>query len=167
MVTGWHGDGDFAECTTEKHSAKVVKVAECQDENTRQSFSTLPSVKTKTLGTISKLYRVSRLKHSAKFINFAECHGHNTRQSLVLPSVTRSKHLANNHATNKFMVTLPSVHYNTLGKIKTLGKEGSQITENSLVAECFALTLGNSSFCRVLHSAKRPRPPPFLLICHI
>jgi len=87
MVMGWHGDGDFTECTTEKHSAKFLKVAECQDESTRQSFSTLPSVKTKTLGKVSRLYRVSSPKHSAKFINFAEYQGHNTRQSLVLPSV--------------------------------------------------------------------------------
>ena len=59
MLTGWHGDGDFAECTMEKHSAKFLKFAECQDENTQQSFSALPSVKTKTLGKVSKLCRVS------------------------------------------------------------------------------------------------------------
>ena len=33
MLTGWHGDGDFAECTTEKHSAKFLKFAECQAQN--------------------------------------------------------------------------------------------------------------------------------------
>ena len=33
-----HGDGDFAECTTEKHSAKFLKFAECQAQNTQQSL---------------------------------------------------------------------------------------------------------------------------------
>ena len=37
-LTGWNGDVDFAECTT---------------ENTRQRFSTLPSVRNKTLGKVS------------------------------------------------------------------------------------------------------------------
>ena len=70
MLTGWHGDVDFAECTTEKHSAKFSQVcrvsglkhsakflnfAECQHENTRQSFSSLPSVRRKTLGKVSQL----------------------------------------------------------------------------------------------------------------
>ena len=73
-LTGWNGDVDFAECTTEKHSTKFLKFAECQDENTRQSFSTLPSVNTKTLGKVPQVCRVSGRKHSAKFVNFAECH---------------------------------------------------------------------------------------------
>ena len=30
MLTGWHGDGDFVECTMEKHLAKFLKFAECQ-----------------------------------------------------------------------------------------------------------------------------------------
>ena len=33
MLTGWHGDDDFAECTTKKHSAKFLNFAECQDQN--------------------------------------------------------------------------------------------------------------------------------------
>ena len=64
MLTGWHGDGDFAECTTEKHSEKFLKFAEC---------------KPKTLGKVYKLCRVSTPKHSVKFIKFAECQDENTR----------------------------------------------------------------------------------------
>ena len=92
-MTGWHDDGDSAECTTEKHSTKFLKFAECQDENTRQSFSSLPSVRTKTLGKVCKLCRVPRLKHSANkratvrfYGHFAECpleytcQSQNTRQ---------------------------------------------------------------------------------------
>ena len=96
MLTGWHGDGNFAECTTKKHTIKFLKVAKCPDENTRQSFSTLLSVKTKTLGKISRLYRVSSPKHSANFRNFAECHAQNTWQT----SAQRPD----------FVVTLPSVY---------------------------------------------------------
>ena len=29
-LTGWNGDVDFAECTTEKHSVKFLKFVECQ-----------------------------------------------------------------------------------------------------------------------------------------
>ena len=71
-LTGWNGDVDFAECTT---------------ENTRQIFSTLPGVRNKTLGKVSKVCRVSELKHSANKLQRSD-----------------------------FMVTLPSVHWNTLGK---------------------------------------------------
>ena len=37
MLTGWHGDDDFAECTTKKHSAKFLKFAECQAKLCRVS----------------------------------------------------------------------------------------------------------------------------------
>ena len=73
MLTGWHGDVDVAECTTEKHSVKFLKFAECQAENTRQSLDTLPSVMLKTLGKQARndqilwsLCRVSIRIHSAK-----------------------------------------------------------------------------------------------------
>ena len=56
-----------------KHSAKFLNFAECQKLNTRQSFPSLPSVRNKTLGKVSKVCRVSELKHSAKFPKFAEC----------------------------------------------------------------------------------------------
>ena len=71
MITRWHGDGDFAECTMKKHSVKFLKFAECQAQNTRQ---TLPGVISKTLG---------------KVLKFVECQGQNTQQRLhILPSVT-------------------------------------------------------------------------------
>ena len=73
MLTRWHSDADFAECTTEKHSVKFLKFTECKRKNTRQSFYTLPSVSSKTLGKVSKVCRVSTAKHSVKVIKFAEC----------------------------------------------------------------------------------------------
>ena len=70
-----------------KHSAKFLNFAECQKLNTRQSFPSLPSVRNKTLGKVSQVCRVSELKHSANKLQRSD-----------------------------FMVTLPSVHWNTLGK---------------------------------------------------
>jgi len=78
-----------------KHSAKINSrqkkwwrdgtmmaiLPSARRKNTRQSFSSLPSVKPKTLGKVYKLCRVSRPKHSAKFLNFTECPAQNTRQS--------------------------------------------------------------------------------------
>ena len=152
----------------EKHSAKFLKVAECQDENTRQSFSTLPSVNTKTLGKVPQVCRVSGRKHSAKFVNFAECHGHNTRQSLdTLPSAT-PKTLGKQASNGQILWSLCRVSIGIhSSKPKHSAKKVTRTTENGLFAECFALTLGNSSVCRVLHSAKRPIPRPLLLICHV
>ena len=31
MLMGWHGDGDFAECTTKKHSTKFLKYGSTSD----------------------------------------------------------------------------------------------------------------------------------------
>ena len=110
-----------------------------QRKNTRQSFSSLPSVRTKTLGKVSQLCRVSTRKHSAKFLKFAECEEENTRKSFsTLLSVNtktlgkvsqvcrvpRRKHSAKfvNFAecipvdTRQSLDTLPSVTLKTLGK---------------------------------------------------
>ena len=108
--------------TVSKHSAKINSrqkkiwqdgtvtsiLPSAQRKNTRQSFSSLPSVMTKTLGKVSQLCRVSTRKHSVKFFKFAECHAKNTRQ-------TSEERL-------DFIVTSPSVHRNTLVKAKTLSK---------------------------------------------
>jgi len=112
---------------TPKHSATFLNFAECQAQNTQQSSYTLPSVKTKTLGKVSKLCRVSSKKHSAKFLNFTECQGHNTRQSLdTLPSVTLKtlgKQARNDQILWSLCLVSIIIHS---AKPKTLGKEESQ-----------------------------------------
>ena len=129
-----------------KHSAKFLKFVECQDKNTRQRFSSLPSVRTITLGKVYKLCRVPRP---------------DTRQSLdTLPSAT-PKTLGKQASNGQILWSLCRVSIGIHS-----AKKVPRMTENGLFAECFALTLGNSSLCRVLHSAKRPNPP-FLLICPV
>ena len=78
-----------------KHSAKISSQQKNFDgmerrrrfrrvpdgKNTRQSFSSLPSVMKKTLGKLSQDCRVSRIKHSAKFFKFTKCQEEKTRQS--------------------------------------------------------------------------------------
>ena len=140
-----------------KNSVKFLKFTECKRKNTRQSFYTLPSVSSKTLGKVSKVCRVSGRKHSAKFVNFAECHGHYTRQSFdTLPSAT-PKTLGKQASNGQILWSLCRVSIGIhSAKPKCSAKKVPRMTENGLFAECFALTLGNSSLCRVLHSAKRP-----------
>ena len=130
-------------------------------KNTRQSFSSLPSVRTKTLGKVSQLCRVSTRKHSAKFLKFAECQDENTRQNLdTLPSAT-PKTLGKQASNGQILWSLCRVSIGIhSANLKHSAKKVPRMTENGLFAECFALTLGNSSLCRVLHSAKQPRPPP-------
>ena len=55
-----------------KHSAKFLNFAECQKLNTRQSFQSLPSVRTKTLGKQAPAVRF--------YGHFAECPLEYTRQ---------------------------------------------------------------------------------------
>ena len=127
-------------------------------KNTRQSFSTLPSVKPKTLGKVSKLCRVSIPKHSATFLKFAECLDQSTRQRLhTLPSVT-PKTLGKQACNEQILWSLCRVSIRIhSAKTKHSAKKVLRIIEIGLFAECFGLTLGNVSLCRVLHSAKRPK----------
>ena len=164
-------------------------------KNTRQSFSSLPSVKPKTLGKVCKLCRVSS-PHSVKLLKFAECKTKTLGKGCKVCRVSKPKHPitflkfaeSQDQSTRQSLHTLPSVTSNTLGKQECNGqilwslcrvsirihsaktkhsaKMIPRITEIGLFAECFGLTLGNASLCRVLHSAKRPIPP-FLLICPV
>ena len=136
-------------------------------ENTRQSFSTLLSVKTKTLGIVSKLCRVSIPKHSVTFIKFAGCQDQDTRQRLhTLPSV-KTNTLGKKERKGQILWLLYRVFIRIHStKTKHSAKKVPRIIEIGLFAECFGLTLGNASLCRVLHSAMRPIPP-FLLIYHV
>ena len=116
-----------------KHPAKFLNFAECQHENTRQSSSSLPSV---------------RPKHSATFVNFAECHVHNTRQSLdILPSAM-PKTLGKQASYGQILWSLYRVSIGIhSSKPKHSAKKVPRMIENGLFAECFTLTLGNSSVC--------------------
>ena len=128
-------------------------------KSTRQSFSTLPSVKPKTPGKVSKVCQVSSPKHSAKFLNFAECQGQNTRQRLhILLSVTPNtlgKQACNGQILWSLCLVSIRIHS---AETKHSAKKVPRITKIGLFAECFGLTLDNASLCRVLHSAKRPIP---------
>ena len=136
-------------------------------KNTRQSFSSLPSVRKKTLGKISQLCRVSTRKHSAKFLKFTECQHQNTRQSLgTLPSAI-PKTLGKQASYGQILWSLCWVSIGIhSSKPKHSAKKVPRMIENGLFAECFTLTLGNSSVW-VLHSAKRPRSPFFTNLSHI
>jgi len=148
------------------------------DGKTLGKVSQLCRVKTKTLDKVSKLCRVSRPKHSAKFVsspkhsakflNFVEFQDYNTRQTLeTLPSVTL-KTLGKQARNDQILWSLCRVSIRIhSAKPKHSAKRVPRITENGLFVECFALTLGNSSLCRVLHSAKRPRPPFFTNLSRI
>ena len=101
-----------------------------RQKNTRQSFSSLPSVRTKTLDKVSQVCRVSGRKHSAKFLKFVECQDKNTRQRFSsLPSV-RTKTLGKVYKlcrvprpnTRQSLDTLPSATPKTLGKQASNGQ---------------------------------------------